>query len=405
MAVDANCADAGWIRRVAWSELFPWLMIFRALRLSTSAPILLVATVAMLLLPWGWRAAALVLDESQRAETTWSMDPALGGAVLAVGDGPRIVAPSLRVPSSVAEFVDPMVRVFTSLVDPVRHWMRQDIGGRELAYWGLGFAWTVALWGWFGGIMVRVAVMRCGREEREGLVDAARFVLRRYASYVGTPFFALAGVAAVALLATPVGLLLRWDVGVLVASVVWLGVLLGGLLAAVVLLGLVVGWPLMWGAISSEEMGDVFEATQRAFSYTFGRPIQFAFYVGVAVLAGSAAFLLIHPFAQWVVYVSAWSVSWGAGADAWAQVGPGSSWSAVVGGTIIGALNELVMTVASAFRYSFFWCAAGAIYLLLRRDSDHTEFDNVHVVDEVARFSLPPLTTDAAGVPGVDDAE
>ena len=51
-------AQTGEIRAVAWSEVFPWLMIVRALRLATSAPILLVATMAVLLLPWGWHAAA-----------------------------------------------------------------------------------------------------------------------------------------------------------------------------------------------------------------------------------------------------------------------------------------------------------------------------------------------------------
>ena len=49
---------------VAWSEVFPWLMLVRALRLATSAPLLLVATVGVLLLPPGWQVARLLLDES-----------------------------------------------------------------------------------------------------------------------------------------------------------------------------------------------------------------------------------------------------------------------------------------------------------------------------------------------------
>ena len=51
------------LRSVAWSEVFPWLMLVRALRLATSAPLLLVATVAVLLMPLGWHAAALLLGE------------------------------------------------------------------------------------------------------------------------------------------------------------------------------------------------------------------------------------------------------------------------------------------------------------------------------------------------------
>jgi hypothetical protein len=405
MTSESDSIDTRVIHRVVWAEVFPWLMIFRALRLSTTAPILLVATVGTLLLPWGWRAAAGVLDDSQQAAVVWSIDPALGGAVVAYGEPDRIGKPSVLLPRTWFEFVEPLVRVFTSVIDPLRHAIRMDIGMSELIYYGLGFTWTVAVWGFFGGVIVRTAVMRFGREEREGLLDAARFVGRRYLSYVGTPFFAVAGIAVIAILSLPVGLLLRWDPGILVAALLWVFVLLGGLLSAVVLVGLLLGWPLMWGATSSEEMGDVFEATQRAFSYTFGRPIHYAGYTVLALAVGSAAFLVVQPFAQLVVYLSGWAVSWGSGGGAGALPGTSDSWTSLAGGVIISGLNALVLTVASAFRYSFFWCAVGAIYLLLRRDSDQIEFDNVYVPEEQPPYTLPPLTTDDAGVPGLDEAE
>ena len=96
----------------------------------------------------------------------------------------------------------------------------------------------------------------------------------------------------------------------------WIFVLLGALLAAVLYVGVVVGWPLMWGALSTEEMGDVFEATQRSFSYTFGRPLHYAWYALVTLLVGSAAFVVVEWMAELIVYMSFWLVSWGAGSDA-----------------------------------------------------------------------------------------
>ena len=60
------------------------------------------------------------------------------------------------------------------------------------------------------------------------------------------------GAGLVALLLALVGLALRVDVGVLVASVFWPLVLLGGFVMAFLLLGLFFGFPLMWGAISAE---------------------------------------------------------------------------------------------------------------------------------------------------------
>ncbi len=179
--------------------------------------------------------------------------------------------------------------------------------------------------------------------------------------------------------------------------------LVAGLTIGILVLGLLLGWPLMWGALSAEEMGDVFEGAQRSYSYVYGRPVHYAFYALVTLIVGSIVYLMVHWFAQWVVYCSFWAVSWGAG---WRMLTAGSADAgglALVGMSIIAVLNALVMTVAAAFRYSFFWCATGAVYLLIRRDSDQIEFDNVYVENESARYGLPPLTIDAAGVPGVDD--
>ena len=230
----------------------------------------------------------------------------------------------------------------------------------------------------------------------------ARFAARRYSAFVGAPLFPLALTAVIVLCSIPVGWLLRFDVGVLLAALVWIFVLLGGLLAAVVFVGLLFGWPLMWAALSTEEMGDVFEATQRSFSYTFGRPLHYAWYALVALLIGSAAFVVVQWMAELVVYLSFWLVSWGSGTEALQALAGTDAWR-FAGVGIIAWLSQLVLTVASSFRYAFFWCAAGAIYLLLRRDSDQIEFDVVHVPDQQVRYSLPPLTTDEAGVPGVAD--
>lgn len=70
-------------------------------------------------------------------------------------------------------------------------------------------------------------------EERVGLVDAGGFAARRYLAFVGAPLFPLALTVVIVLCSIPVGWLLRFDVGVLLAALVWIFVLLGGLLAAV----------------------------------------------------------------------------------------------------------------------------------------------------------------------------
>jgi hypothetical protein len=50
-----------------------------------------------------------------------------------------------------------------------------------------------------------------------------------------------------------------------------------------------------------------------------------------------------------------------------------------------------VLTLATAFAISYFWCASAAIYLLLRRQVDAAELDDVYLDQQEERFGLPPL--------------
>jgi hypothetical protein len=75
----------------------------------------------------------------------------------------------------------------------------------------------------------------------------------------------------------------------------------------------------------------------------------------------------------------------------------------VLGSHCLNLYAGLVRSVATGFGYSLFWCLAAAIYLLLRRDVDQTEFDEVFVEQEDLAYELPPLPADPAGVPGVPE--
>ncbi len=394
------------LRTVAWGELFPWLMLVRALRLATSAPLLMVATVAVLVMPMGWQLACWVQSGAAgpamagpRAEIVAEL-AACGAApagMLKVTDGRSV--PPLTWPGSWDEFTSPMARVVAGGLQPVRYLFAGDLSWSELGVFAIGTLWNLLVWGFCGGIIVRTAVMRLGGDERVGLLDAARFAAGRYLALVGAPLFVLALIVLMALAAAPIGWLLRFEVGAFLAALVWVCVLLGGLLAAVAFAGLYFGWPLMWGALCTEEMGDVFEATQRSFSYTFGHPLRYAWYALVTLLVGSAAYVVVQWLAALTVHMSFWLVSWGSGAHTPLADVAGPWRAASV--AIISWCSQLAFAVGSAFRYAYFWCAAGAAYLLLRRDCDQIDFDVIHRPDQPLRDALPHLTPDEPGEPGV----
>jgi hypothetical protein len=175
----------------------------------------------------------------------------------------------------------------------------------------------------------------------------------------------------------------------------WVPALFGGLLIAILLLGLLFGWPLMWGTISAEERGDVFEAFSRSYSYAFQRPLHYLFYAAVATVYGALAWLLVYHFSEAVIRFAEWSAAWGAGSNRWAEIvrlrdapSLGTGW-AVYGVLLMNFGSGFVRTIAAGFGYSLFWCLAAAVYLLLRRDTDETEFDEVFVDSQTRRYQLP----------------
>jgi hypothetical protein len=266
------------------------------------------------------------------------------------------------------------------------------------------------IWSLFGGAISRIAAVKLGREERIGLVEALRHARGRWAAQVASPLFPLLGCAIVALPMLAVGFMMRWDGGLLVAGVLWIFMLLGGLIIAILLLGLLFGWPLMWGTIASEGNGDAFEAFSRSFSYTFQRPLHYLFYATLATFFGGLSWLLVYHFSESVIYLAQWPASLTAGADRWSEIARytglprPSSGLAVWGGSLIGFCAALVRSIATGFAHSLFWCLATAIYLLLRQDVDQTEFDEVFVENEDPHYMLPPLEQAGDQAPGTDEA-
>ena len=410
----------GELRQIAWSELCPWLILFRTFRISVSLPALSLATAGALLTPLGWLVSGLLFVGHDQRQG----DPALDAVMSYYEAWPRVdvltgeeLAPGgffSRVDNIVLASPRTLEQTYRHFTGPWRRMLGGDTGLRELAWLVFGSLWTLLVWSFFGGAITRIAAVQLGREERISFREAIGFARRKLMSYFLAPIFPLFGLAGITLLtALLVGLPMAADLGVIWAGIVWILVLIGALISTIVSLGVLVGWPLMAPAISSEG-SDHFDAFSRAFSYPFQRPLHYLFYAIVAAILGAAGLLLVWLFSNTVVYLGYWSASWGSDffagdrmdVIALAVESPAANtaetipWPLAVGTRLMGLSVGLVRAVAAGYMYSFFWCAATAIYLLLRRDVDHADFDEVFVEDDDDRYSLPPLARDEAGVPG-----
>jgi hypothetical protein len=260
-----------------------------------------------------------------------------------------------------------------------------------LSYYSLGGLLATAIWAFCGGAITRKSVVQCGLEQSVSMRDALEFARKRWFAIFSAVTLPLVGIVMLAMPFTLLGWLMRLDIGIFVAGALWIFVLMVGGLMAVLCLGLLLGWPLMWGAISAENT-DAFDAISRAYAYTFQRPLHYLMYVSTACMLGVMGWLLAWWFSEAVISLSYWSVEFGCGAERVTALRSyvngeqpsGHLGSAMQSGTVLIRMTTgLTRCLASAFSFSFFWCNAGAIYLLLRHDTDQTELDDVIIDDAV----------------------
>lgn len=395
------------VRAISWRDVCPWILIFRTVRLALRLPLLFVATVALLLTPIGWWLSGQM----------WQPETTQGTAFAAFVEQSQVFLPSytggqpLRLLDAQGGWLDqlfwtsgPLPATYRWFIEPYRWFCGGEPTTRKTAYLICGCLWTLLVWSLAAGLLTRVAVVELGREERLGLSQAWPLVRSRWLSYLASPFFPLLGAAALAIPLVVLGLLTRLSVGTLLAGLVWPLALVAGLLMAMLVVGVVAGWPLMVVTISSEETGDVFEATSRSFSYLYQRPLQYLLYAWLAVVLGALGWLVVAGIIELALTLSHHAAMMGAGRLragelAYAAQSTPSDGLTGFGVALMQLFDGLLRTVAVAFSYSYFWCAASATYLLLRLATDHTELDEVYVPEEERRYELPPLVSTEAGVP------
>jgi hypothetical protein len=255
-----------------------------------------------------------------------------------------------------------------------------------------------------GGMVARIAAHDFAGLERPRLARVARFAARRLPTLVGTPICPIVGVLFLSLAAALVGLFFRIPApyGPAIGGVLAVVPLLLAIPAGLLVLGTLLGWPLMV-ASTAVEAEDLFDALSRSFSYLQQRFLRLAALVGVAWLVGAVGWLVVVSLARLVLMLTTWGLSLGGppgliqglfletGTDAARDAGPGLS----IARFWTGSITFLAM----AWGFSWFWVAATAVYLLLRRDVDGTE------VDDLARPDVAPPSVATTSDPGPQDAE
>jgi hypothetical protein len=421
------------LRSVAWSELFPWLNIFRTFRLAIGFRALVLSAVAVLLMATGWAMFGRIFSTESSA-TGWLQpyadcpwkeltnivpdQPVLLGGPAQADEGVTAIKNDSDVNAFMEKYAqdkkaqsihEPLTGSWSILSQPLWKGFGLAVNFRNLLCLLCCGLWSLAIWAFFGAAITRIAVVQLAANERITLGTALRYACSKFFAYFFAPLFPLGGIALAALPIVIIGSLLWFSAGTFFVGVfLWPVLLICGLVITLLLLGLIFGWPLMWPTISTEGT-DSFDALSRSYAYVFQRPLHYLFYIIVASLLGLLGWLLVKNFAAAVVWTTYWSASWGTGAaridDLMKLDGDKLTGMTYAGAWMIHFWTGLAKLLAVGFCFSYFWNAYSAIYLLLRRNVDATEMDEVFLDADQgeAKFGLPKIVLDDAGAPEVEE--
>lgn len=398
------------IQKISWADLCPWTIIFKTLPIATSFTVLTLALLAVAATPVGWWISEFSLSEATQTANVEELK--------------NNSSPYRGVFSDTADGLEPLeilgVRitgpreVFDQLVSPAAKMFNRGIGLDQFFYYLFGSLWTMVVWSFAGLGICRVALLRLTRGEHAGLDDAFEFAVVNWTTAFGSIVAPLLAVVVLCIPTFILGLLMGLDIGVLLVGLLWFIVIGISILMSILLLGLCFGWPLMVASIACESQNS-FDSITRSFAYVFQRPFHYLFYALLAIFFGGVAWVIVSSLADGVVALTYWSVSWGANLfggnrldelvmglprDADGNVTePSTMFQA--GRSAINFWNAVIKSLAAAFLHGLFWCLTSAIYLLLRKDVDQTEMDEIYLIDEKRTYTLPPLQSDENGIPQV----
>ncbi len=367
-----------------WRDYLPWLILVRCFRISVGMRMLVLGAGGVVATVAGWRIFWRMFDGSSDAPylPPWPWTHEL-----------------VNLPEALA----------SEMTKPLQLMLVGNITHFTLGL--LCLAWALLVWSYVGAVLTRTAALRLCRDESVSWSAAGGFSISKFPAYFSAPIFPFIGLLLASIPVMLLGLLANLDIGLIVVGLVWPLALLLGLFMTIIMVGFVFGFPFMWSTISTEGT-DAFDALSRSYAYVYQRPLHYLFYAFVATVLGSLGYLIIRIFITAVPELALWAADWGASKEtvaalrqAIAGTGPAeASGMASIGLGLIFFFSSCVKVLAAGYLASYFWTATSAIYLLLRRDVDAAELDEVFLGEEEESYGLPPLSTDESGVAGAPES-
>jgi hypothetical protein len=270
----------------------------------------------------------------------------------------------------------------------------------------------LVVYAFFGGAICRVAAVQSAREESVSLRQALGFSREKFAALFAAPLLPVGIFVVAGVLVFMGGLVSAIPrVGEVLAGPLYVLSLLGGIALAFAFLAVVLGFHLMWPTIAVEG-SDAFDAVQRAAGYVIQRAWHVAFYSFVLLLYGGISFVIVRIIAMLMFKLSHFATGLGmnlvnsartetvgkldaiwqmpawqdlpllpamGGVSFWGDLGTAPLNGSESFAMVFFALWVFVFVgLVGAFVVSFYFCGSTEMYLLLRREVDAVDYDEVY---------------------------
>ncbi len=265
-------------------------------------------------------------------------------------------------------------------------------GLREMAYVSFILVWTAITIAIGGGILARRAVVELGQRTIAPWGQTVRLVLSRWAGYLWASGMSLLGLAVVLVIPLSLGFIARLNWLAPIAGVILLLVYLPLVFSTGRLLfSSIVCYPLSVCAISTERKADAFEGFSRSNAYFFQRPIVvFLLTVALAGVGWIGYQILFWIIAGgWYLTRDVFLLGAGTSTANLADTSRAAESAVVLPWVIAGTWLASLLLVA--YKFSFFWSASAAVYLIARRCVDNTELEEMDLQEVDKEVSLPPI--------------
>jgi hypothetical protein len=372
-----------WYRSTPW-----WRLVSQTVSISWRASHLLLCAVG-LFVTWGLTTLSFAIFQPEQidAPVRW-MEPARNLPALAPFDRDlNEVVQAMSGSSGRGTGITWESRSPDSFLQVWRRYLQypfqalESLTLRRAAYLLFNTLAVIAVWSFIGGCLARRSIQEFGTRITAPWSDTVSLVRSRWISLAWSTAMPI----ALILMCCLIPLILGW-----LSNIPFLGPWVAGLLMIpLVLMSLGVGWcaavtlfgfPLSVAAIVSEKNADAVDGVSRSAAYAFQKPATLILAVIVAEWLGHFAGGLVSVAVNTGFSILQAAFNLGSLRDLTGQ------------GTMLdGLFAGFVPWIVTAFGFSFFWTASSAMYLILRREVDHTEFDMIDMDAPGLPKALPPL--------------